>query len=101
MIHNLVSYDDSLKCEHGHKFSADDPVENSSISSKEVMIHKESISICSSERHSYYRPSVGACDCKQEYDGQDHLLFNLDGKHLFIMGCCLHIYISCWRGKTH
>ena len=53
-IRLFPTYDDSLKCEHGHKFSADDPVENSWISSKEVMIHKESISICSSERHSYY-----------------------------------------------
>ena len=90
-------YDDSLKCEHGHKFSADDPVENSWISSKEVMIHKESISICNSERHFYYRPSIGACDCKQEYDGQDHLLFNLDGKHLFYYGLLftyLHIMLE-------
>ena len=95
---NLVpNFDDSLKCDHGHKFSVDDPIQNCWVTSKEVIIHEESISICDPHRQCYYRPSTGPCECKQEYDGQDHLLLNLDGKHLFYYGLLftyLHIMLE-------
>ena len=90
-------YDETLKCEHGYKFSSDDPLLNSWISSKDVIIHKESVSICDSQRHCFYRPTMGACDCKQECDGHDHLLLSLDGKHLLCYGLLftyLHIMLE-------
>ena len=34
----------------------------------------------------YYRPALGPCDCRQDYDGKEELLFNLDGLHLFYYG---------------
>lgn len=93
----VPNYNETLKCEHGHKFSSDDPVLNSWISTKDVIIHKESVSIHDSQRHCFYRPTMGDCDCKQEYDGRDHLLLNLDGKHLFYYGLLftyLHIMLE-------
>jgi len=37
----VPKYNDSLKCEHGHKFNSYDPVRNSWVSSKDIIIHRD------------------------------------------------------------
>ncbi len=51
-----------------------------------MIIYKESIAIQDEERTTYYRPTIGSCSCRLHYDGQEHLLFNLDNKRLFYYG---------------
>ena len=79
-------YTATLMCKHGHQFNSADPVENHWISRKGAIIHKEAVTIVEEDRTIFYRPSLGSCDCKHDYDGQNDLLFNLDGRHLFYYG---------------
>ena len=51
-----------------------------------MIIFKENIAIHNKQRKVYYRPAIGECDCKLQYDGQEHLLFNLDNTRLFYYG---------------
>ena len=44
--------------------------------------------------------SLGSCDCKQAYDGQDDLLFNLDNRHLFYYGYLLQYLHLMLEGKN-
>ena len=91
----IPSYCATQKCKHGHLFNPDDPIQNHLITKKGAIVHKESVTIKDEARTIFYRPSLGSCDCKQHYDGQDDLLFHLDGKHLFYYGC--NICIWCWK----
>ncbi len=62
-----------------------------------VTIYKESVAICDRERSVYYRSTVGPCSCQLQYDGQEHLLFNLDNKRLFYYGLLfqyLHLMVE-------
>ena len=85
-IELIPPYDATLKCEHGHAFDSGDPVHNQWISRKNAIIYKAATTIEDENRATFYRPSLGSCNCRQLYDGQDDLLFNLDGKHLFYYG---------------
>lgn len=86
------------RCIHGKPFSGEDPVSSEWVASSDVFVHKYSVTIVSTTRNIYYRPAVG-CEhkCKSYYDGQEHLLFNLDNKHLFYYGMLfqyLHLMIE-------
>ena len=84
----------SLKCEHGHKFSADDPVENSWISSNlyRFAIQKNTVITDHQLEHVIVIKNMM---------GKIIYYLTLMESICFIMDCCLHIYISCWRGKIH
>ena len=78
------------------------------ISRQGAIIYKEAVTIEDEAHTIYYQPSLGSCDCKQHYDGQDDLLFNLDGKHLFYLFQYLHLMlegknplIAFLRASTH
>jgi len=86
--HEIPPENTSLKCPHGNTFNTDDPVACNWMSRKGVTIYKEAVTILDLERIVYYRPTSGGCECKLEYDGQEDLLFNLDGKHMFYYGFC-------------
>lgn len=88
----------SLKCEHGHVFNPADPVQNGWISRKGTIIYKESTTIDDKSRTTLYRPPVVAD--KRYYDGQDDLLFNLDGKHLFYYGYLFRYLHLMLEGKN-
>ena len=82
-LHLVPPYSATQKCKRGHQFNSADPVENHWLSRKGAVIHKEAVTIEDEDRTIFYWPSLGSCDCKQAYDGQKDLLFNLDGRHLF------------------
>ena len=48
----------------------------------------------------YFRPAHGQCSCKQEYDWQDDLLFNLDNEHLFCYSFLFTYLHSMLEGRT-
>lgn len=77
-----------------------DPVQNGWKTKKGAIIHKEAVKIEDENRSIYYRPSLGSCDCKQAYDGQDDLLFNLDNRHLFYYGYLLQYLHLMLEGKN-
>ena len=85
---------------HGHQFNPDDPIQNQWISKKGAIIHKEAVTIENEAHTIYYRPALGSCNCKQHYDGQDDLLFNLDGKHLFYYGYLFQYLHLMLEGKN-
>lgn len=99
--HQLVPpYLPTVKCQHGHLFNPADPVQNGWITKKGAIIHKEAVKIADENRSIYYRPSLGSCDCKQAYDSQDDLLFNLDNRHLFYYGYLLQYLHLMLEGKN-
>ena len=69
-------------CCHGNAWDTRDPIKLGWVSSSNVLIHKQDITISDTDRKIYYRKTVKGCDCKLQYDGQEMLLFNLDNKHL-------------------
>ena len=83
--HLIPPYQPEKTCIHGNKFNSEDPVISGRVSCHKP-IYKFMTSITSSTRKIYYRPTTGDCGCRQEYDGQNNLLFNLDNKHLFYYG---------------
>ena len=93
-------YTSTCKCEHGNPFSSADPVQNGWIVTKGCIVHKEAVTIEDKNRTIFYRPSVGSCSCKQAYDGQDDLLFNLDNKHLFYYGYLFQYLHLMLEGKN-
>ena len=82
----IPPYVPEKKCIHGNKYSDRDPVQSNWVSCANSVVYKFTSTITSNTRKVYYRPSVGSCGCRQEYDGQSELLFNLDNKHLFYHG---------------
>lgn len=86
--HKMGTNESSI-CVHGNVFNSGDPVTHNWISRKGVLIYKEGITIEDSARIIYYRSTSGTYKCRQEYDGQEDLLFNLDGRHLFYSGFLL------------
>ena len=42
----------------------------------------------------YYRPTIGDCLCRQEYDGRHDLLINLDNRHIFTYKWMLEILLN-------
>ena len=80
--HLVPVHDPDLRCRHGNPFNDANTVASHWIAYEHPTIYKASTSITTPTRKVYYRPSCGRCSCKQEYDGQEDLLFNLDNKHL-------------------
>ena len=75
---------DSERCRHGNYWDPRDPIAQNWIRNKNIRIIKsatviEGVTV-------FYRPAIGACGCEMVFDGQDHLLFNLDDKVLFYYG---------------
>ena len=93
-------YSSTRKCEHSNLFCSADPVQNGWIVKKGCVIHKETVNIEDENRTIYYRPSVGSCSCKQAYDGQEDLLFNLDNKHPFHYGYLFQYLHLMLEGKN-
>ena len=93
-------YSSTRKCEHGNLFCSADPVQNGWIVKKGCVIHKETVNIEDENRTIYYRLSVGSCSCKQAYDGQEDLLFNLDNKHPFYYGYLFQYLHLMLEGKN-
>ena len=74
-------------CIHGNFWDSQNPVDKNWIASENsVIILKGSTAIHDKQRKVYYRPAIGECSCKLQYDGQEHLLFNLDNTRLFYYG---------------
>ena len=70
----IPRYDSSKKCIHGNVFS------ETLIQSKgKSYLHTKDFT---HECVVYHRLAIG-CDCRQNYDGRDELLFNLDNIHIF------------------
>ena len=76
------------------------PYRTSGFPKKGAIIHKEAVTIENEARTIYYRPALGSCNCKQHYDGQDDLLFNLDGKHFFYYGYLFQYLHLMLEGKN-
>ncbi len=87
-------------CTHGNHWNCGDPVINKWIAHKGVKIYKQSITIDDSQRTVYYRPTTGECDCKLFYDGQAHLLLNLDNKHMFHYGFLFQYLHNMIEGRN-
>lgn len=96
----VPAYSNAQKCKHGHLFDSADPVVKQWIARKGVIIHKEAVSITDDNRTLYYRPSLGPCDCRQDYDGQEELPFNFDGLHLFYYGYLFQYLHLMLEGKN-
>lgn len=99
-LHLVPTANMTARCKHGHHFDQGDPVASGWISKRGIAIFKESITIRDAERVAYYRPTTGPCSCRQEYDGQVDLLFNLDGKNMFYYGFLLHYLHLMLEGKN-
>jgi len=99
-LHLIPSVDESLTCVHGNTYKVNDPVSSNWISRKNVTIYKEAVTIEDVHRTVYYRPTSGKCKCRQEYDGQEDLLFNLDGKHMFYYGFLLQYLHLLLEGRN-
>ena len=97
-LHLIPPANESSICLHGNPFNSGDPVTNKWISRKGVLIYKEAVTI--PERIVYYHPTSGTCECRQEYDGQEDLLFNLDGRHLFYYGFLLQYLHLMLEGRN-
>lgn len=92
-------YSATVKCRHGNQFNPVDPIQNHWISRKGAIIHNEVVTIEEEARTIYYRPSLGSCDCKQDYDSQDDLHFNLNDKHMpFLLRLLIPVSASDVRG---
>ena len=98
--HLVPPYVPDRRCVHGNAFNGADPVASNWTACERPTIYKASVSITTSTRKVYYRPSCGECSCKQEYDGQDDLLFNLDNKHLFCYNFLFSYLHSMVEGKN-
>ena len=87
----------SSLCSHSFNWDDRDPVEMGWIASTAVRIHKAHITINADDgepRYIYFRPTVGDCDCKLHYDGQEDLVFNLDNHHLVYYGVLFQYLFS-------
>ena len=92
-------YDEAITCECGHKFSSDDPILSGWLSTKRSQksyIYTEVVTI---EATVYYRPSVGECEHKQEYNGAKDLLFNLNNIHIFSYTWLIRIMYNISESK--
>ena len=76
----VPEYNSQLECPHGHTYRHEDPLYMGWKAKKKSYLHYEDLTYDVSV---YFRPTVGNCDCRQDYKGSNHLIFNLDGVHLF------------------
>ena len=76
----IPKYDPNKKCKCGYPYDGGDPELSSWIFHEDSAIHTGVVSI---QVTTYYRPTIGNCNCKQSYDGRSDLLINLNNKHLF------------------
>ena len=80
--HLIPKYSPTKECDHGNKYDHHCPYTNKwTISSRhKPQIHDARQSIICTV---YYRPTIGACECQQSYDGRHDLLLNLDNSNFF------------------
>ena len=71
----IPKYIASKVCDHGCKYS-----EQAIVAKKKSYIHLKCITM---DVKVCYRPSVGECLCRQEYEGAEDLLFNYNNVHIF------------------
>ena len=71
-------------CHHGNPWDPRDPITQKWSRKKKAKIVKSATII--EDVSIYYRPTIGKCQCEMVFDGQDHLLFNLDDKYVFYYG---------------
>lgn len=100
------AFDPELVCQHNNTYD-DSKIIPVKVSKKSV-IHLPHRDI---ECTTYYRPTVGECDCRQYYDGRDEHLFNLDNIHIFPYTWLLEIKLlmqessssiySCYKAANH
>ena len=74
----ILPYDQSARCKHGNHFAAgvardDWLVVKGSKKNPPVLITINAIR----QVNVYYRPTVGSCDCKQLYDGNEDAILNV------------------------
>ena len=73
-------YDEDKKCKCGYRYNSDNPEASGWISCMDAVLHTTVVDI---EVTTYYRPTLGNCKCRQEYDGRQDLIININNKHLF------------------
>eukprot|EP00058_Branchiostoma_floridae_P024016 XP_002609506.1 hypothetical protein BRAFLDRAFT_95599 [Branchiostoma floridae] len=84
-------------CPHGNSWDKRDPIKQGWVSHDGVLIHLEELTISTYKdadgsevnRVAYYRPTIGGCTCRRQYDGLDDLLHNLDNKNMYYFGFLL------------
>ena len=70
-------------CCHGNHYDIRSPQDQGWIINKKAIIVKKSVHIpCIT----YFRPTVGDCECQDMYDGREDLLLNLDNNTVYYYG---------------
>ena len=95
----IPEYDKELRCKHGNAFNKHNPVKHKWITKKNAKIHKKSITIGATV---YYRPTVATveeCTCRQHYEGDKDLLFNVNNNHLFTYEWLVDLMHNCIESK--
>lgn len=87
----VPKHSESNLCEHGHQYDPADPVLNNWIRKRRVKLWHYAFK---TSHISYYRPSVGACDCTQEYDGRWNHILNVDGNNMVCYSLLFLILLS-------
>ena len=95
-IRLVPEYIPSKQCDHGNVYSSECPVTMGWVLNKNAKLHHQ---FATFEAKLYYRPvHNNSCDCKQEYDGLNDLLFNLDNTHLFAYEWLYRILFNMQKG---
>lgn len=92
-------------CTHGNNWSTDDPISNGWVACEQAVIYKNNCTIGLDPDDTpikvYYIPTDGTpCKCKLHYDGQEHLLFNLNDRELFSYDLLLDYMCAMVNGKN-
>ena len=99
-MHNLVPpYDPNEKCSHMIGYSQDDPIEKGWIMNNDANLIVRG---CTYSVTVYYRKTDHCAEgCKQEYDGQEDFILNLDNKWLFSHPLLLELPITQVQNKDN
>ena len=104
--HLVPTVSDSRQhCSHKNAWSMKDPIEEKWVEQEGVVIYRTHTVLTKtpsgSSRTVYYRPTVdNSCDCKLYYDGLNDLLFNLNNREMFDLGCLFQYMHSSIEGKN-
>ena len=79
----IPKYDPTLQCVHGKTYS-----ERATKATKKSYVHFRAFTL---KVKVYHRLSTGICLCKQEYEGSEHVFFNLNNVHVFDVNWLLQI----------
>ena len=77
----IPTFDSKVKCRHGFMFDERDPVKHSWVQSRNVKVY-DTEWLPDIERQVYFRPSVGSCNCRQNWTGEQELLLNISKNQL-------------------